>query len=130
MGKGQVLIQRVSELFEDNNGLRQAVVAALVELHLNAKETVEVAANLPSSVNRTFLCPRDYLTLFQNFVACLKNRREEIEDQQLHVKAGLQKLHQTQENVAELKRRMVTRRLFSRRKKQESYLNMPFVSRW
>lgn len=97
-------MQRVAELFADNNGLRQAVVAALVELHLIAKDTADQAANQPSCINRTFLCPRDYLTLIQNFVACLNNRRGEIEDQQLHVNAGLQKLQQTQENVAELKK--------------------------
>ena len=66
-------MQRVAGLFEENNGLRQAVVAALVELHLIAKETADQAANMPSCINRTFLCPRDYLTLLHNFVACVPN---------------------------------------------------------
>ena len=34
---------------------------------------------------------------------CVNNQREQIEDEQLHVNAGLSKLRQTQENVAELK---------------------------
>jgi dynein heavy chain 1, cytosolic len=89
IGKDQVLIQRVAELFEDNNGLRQAVVAALVELHFIAKETADEATNQSISINRTFLCPRDYLTLIQNFVACLNDRRGEVEDQQLYVNEGL-----------------------------------------
>ena len=33
----------------------------------------------------------------------MNNQREQIEDEQLHVNAGLSKLRQTQENVAELK---------------------------
>jgi dynein heavy chain 1 len=41
--------------------------------------------------------------LIHNFVTCVNNQREQIEDEQLHVNAGLAKLHQTQENVAELK---------------------------
>jgi hypothetical protein len=48
--EGHVLTLRVSEHFEDNsNGLRQAVVAALVELHLSTMQTAEIAANQPSS---------------------------------------------------------------------------------
>eukprot|EP00980_Cylindrotheca_fusiformis_P017634 scaffold5529_cov117-Cylindrotheca_fusiformis.AAC.11 len=105
IGEGEALMQRVSEVFEGSieGGLRQAVVAALVDLHVVAKETAEAAAAEPSSITRTFLSPRDYLTLIQNFVACLNKRREQVEDEQLHVNAGLEKLRQTQENVAELK---------------------------
>jgi len=104
LGEGAPLMERVAEVFDGNGGLRQAVVAALVDLHLIAKETADEAAAQPSSVSRTFLSPRDYLTLIQNFVSCLNKRRAEIEDEQLHVNAGLQKLVQTQENVAELKK--------------------------
>ena len=106
IGDGEVLMERVAEAFEGSNqgGLRQAVVAALVDLHLLAKETAKDAAAEPSSVSRTFLSPRDYLTLIQNFVSSLNKRRAEVEDEQLHVNAGLEKLRQTQENVADLKR--------------------------
>jgi dynein heavy chain 1 len=105
IGEGEELMKRVGEVFEgaSEGGLRQAVVAALVDLHLIAKETAEAAAAEPSSITRTFLSPRDYLTLIQNFVTCLNKRREQVEDEQLHVNAGLEKLRQTQENVAELK---------------------------
>lgn len=103
LGDGEALMRHVSEVFEGNGGLRQAVVAALVELHSIAKETAGGSASLPSSISRTYLSPRDYLTLIQNFVTCLNKRRAEIEDEQLHVNAGLQKLQQTQENVGELK---------------------------
>ena len=39
---------------------------------------------------------------------CVNNQREQIEDEQLHVNAGLSKLRQTQENVAELKTSFVS----------------------
>jgi dynein heavy chain 1 len=55
------------------------------------------------SSGRTFLSPRDYLALINNFVACVNEQRGKVEDDQLHVNAGLSKLQQTQENVAELK---------------------------
>jgi dynein heavy chain 1 len=101
--EGEALMKRVEDIFEGQGGLRQAVVAALVDLHLIAKETAEDFASQPSSTNRTFLSPRDYLTLIQNFVSCLNKRRSEIEDEQLHVNAGLSKLEQTHQNVEELK---------------------------
>ncbi|KAL3939676.1 MAG: hypothetical protein SGBAC_005637 [Bacillariaceae sp.] len=105
IGEGESLMERVAEVFEGANegGLRQAVVAALVDIHMITKTTAEAAAAEPSSISRTYLSPRDYLTLIQNFVTCLNKRREEVEDEQLHVNAGLEKLRQTQENVAELK---------------------------
>ena len=105
IGEGEALMERVAAAFDGNSGgLRQAVVAALVEFHNIAKVTAEGAAGEASSITRTFLSPRDYLTLIQNFMRCLDSRREEVEDQQLHTNAGLDKLRQTQENVAELKR--------------------------
>lgn len=104
IGEGEALMERVSAAFDGHTGgLRQAVVAALVELHNITKETAQHAAGEASSITRTFLSPRDYLTLIQNFMRCLGTRREEVEDQQLHTNAGLDKLRQTQENVAELK---------------------------
>lgn len=103
IGDGEDLMKLVAHAFDGNSGLRQAVVAAMVSLHRIAMVTADEAALEPSSIARTFLSPRDYLALIQNFVSCINDRREEVEDEQLHVNAGLDKLRQTQENVAELK---------------------------
>ena len=118
IGAGEMLMERVSSAFENANmgGLRQAVVAALVDLHQIAKATAEEVAAEVSSISRTFLSPRDYLTLIQNFVSSLNTRREEVEDQQLHVNAGLEKLRQTQENVAELKQSLGAKTVVLREK--------------
>ena len=106
IGEGEVLMERVADVFDGANkgGLRQAVVAALVDLHRITKETADEVGSAASSSTRTFMSPRDYLTLIQNFVTCLNNRRETVEDEQLHINAGLEKLRQTQDNVAELKK--------------------------
>jgi dynein heavy chain 1 len=105
IGAGEQLMKEVQGAFEGSNlgGLRHAVVAALVYLHTIAKETADLSAAEATSVTRTFLSPRDYLALIQNFVSCVNERREKVEDEQLHVNAGLEKLRQTQQNVAELK---------------------------
>jgi dynein heavy chain 1, cytosolic len=118
IGDGAMLMQRVSSVFEgaSGGGLRQAVVAALVDLHQIAKSTADEVAAEASSISRTFLSPRDYLTLIQNFVSCFNKRREEVEDQQLHVNAGLEKLRQTQENVADLKKSLGAKTVVLREK--------------
>jgi dynein heavy chain 1, cytosolic len=105
IGLGEDIMKQVNDAFEGlpDHGLRQAVVAALVSLHKIAKSTADKSASDTSSITRTFLSPRDYLALIQNFVNCLNARRESVEDEQLHVNAGLDKLRQTQENVADLK---------------------------
>mmetsp|Transcript_28347 Transcript_28347/g.57801 ORF Transcript_28347/g.57801 Transcript_28347/m.57801 type:complete len:2891 (+) Transcript_28347:3-8675(+) len=105
IGAGEALMTKVEGVFEGvaKGSFHQAVVAALVQLHNITKEVSEAAAISASSSSRTFLSPRDYLALIHNFVTCVTNLREQIEDEQLHVNAGLSKLRQTQENVAEMK---------------------------
>lgn len=105
IGEGEDIMTRVGDAFEGvaKGGFHQAVVAALVQLHTITKEVSEGAASSASSSSRTYLSPRDYLALISNFVTCVNNQREQVEDEQLHVNAGLSKLRQTQENVAELK---------------------------
>ena len=104
-GQGEMLMEQVAGAFEGvaTGGLRQAVVAALVEMHNIVKQMADEEAHAASSVSRTFLSPRDYLAFISNFLDCVNHRREEVEDEELHVNAGLNKLTQTQENVAELR---------------------------
>lgn len=105
IGEGEELMKKVQGAFDGASlgGLRQAVVAVLVSIHQIAKATAEDIAKEASSITRTFLSPRDYLALIQKFVSCLNGQREKVEDEQLHVNAGLDKLRQTQQTVAELK---------------------------
>ena len=68
IGEGEDLMARVEDAFEGvaKGGFRQAVVAALVQLHSITKNMSEEAS--ASSTGRTFLSPRDYLALIHNFV--------------------------------------------------------------
>ncbi len=105
IGNGETIMNIVAEAFQGTSagGLRQAVVAALVHMHDVTKAMAEQLAASSSSTCRTYLSPRDYLVLIQNFVSCMNKQRDKIEDEQLHVNAGLAKLQETQENVSELK---------------------------
>jgi len=105
IGDGELLMEQVSAAFDGRNtgGFRQAVVASLVNIHNISKDMANECAQSSSGGCRTYLSPRDYLALISNFVSNLNKLREKVEDEQLHVNAGLLKLQQTQENVAELK---------------------------
>jgi dynein heavy chain 1 len=105
IGEGEAIMDEVDSVFEGaaSGGLRHAVVAALVDIHKISKEVAEQCADVSKTGTRTFMSPRDYLALIHKFVSCMRKKREEVEDEQLHVNAGLTKLKQTQENVAELK---------------------------
>eukprot|EP00586_Coscinodiscus_wailesii_P014222 CAMPEP_0172510176 /NCGR_PEP_ID=MMETSP1066-20121228/226876_1 /TAXON_ID=671091 /ORGANISM="Coscinodiscus wailesii, Strain CCMP2513" /LENGTH=4214 /DNA_ID=CAMNT_0013289037 /DNA_START=123 /DNA_END=12767 /DNA_ORIENTATION=+ len=104
VGEGEDLMEMVAPAFEGQamtHTLRQAVVAALVDMHNTTKQVAEDVAK--HNLCRTYLSPRDYLALIQNFVTSVNQQRVEVEEEQLHVNAGLSKLRQTQDNVAELK---------------------------
>jgi dynein heavy chain 1 len=119
IGAGEDIMLRVEEAFGGltKGGFHQAVVAALVQLHTITKSVSDDAAALSSTnMGRTFLSPRDYLALIHNFVTCVNNQREKIEDEQLHVNAGLSKLKQTQDNVAELKTGLASKTIELREK--------------
>lgn len=106
IGEGQELMDAVKDVFDDpgRGGFRHAVIAALVAIHECAKDTSEENAMLASSNTRTYLSPRDYLALIHNFVSTVRTRRDHVEQQQLHVNAGLEKLRQTKDNVEDLKK--------------------------
>ena len=76
-------MEQVGAAFEGvaTGGLRQALVAALVEIHNTVKVMADEVANAANSISRTFLSPRDYLALIKNFVDSLNRRREEVEDE-------------------------------------------------
>lgn len=111
IGAGEELMAKVAGAFEgvSAGGFHQAVVAALVELHTITKEVSEQVAASASSASRTYMSPRDYLALINNFVTCLNHQRGQVEEEQLRVNAGLNKLRQTQENVIELKSGLATK---------------------
>ena len=74
-------MEQVAGAFEGvaSGGLRQAIVAALVEFHSVVKTMANDVAHAASSISRTYLSPRDYLALIGNFVDCVNRRREEME---------------------------------------------------
>ncbi len=51
-----------------------------------------------------YVTPRHYLDFINHFVTLMSEKREELEEQQLHLNVGLAKLKETQEQVTELQK--------------------------
>jgi dynein heavy chain 1 len=81
---------------------REAVVAALVYIHSTINEANMLLHRQSGRSN--YVTPRHYLDFISHLVHLVGEKREELEEQQLHVNVGLQKLLDTQQQVADLQR--------------------------
>lgn len=63
---------------------------------------------------------RDFLDLINKFVSTENEKRSSLEDQQTHIRTGLLKLSETQEQVTELNKEMVAKSEVLRRKDAEA----------
>eukprot|EP01032_Pedospumella_encystans_P010301 gene10301-12053_t len=98
--------------------LSEAVVASLICVHNSVKT---VAAKLRKATGRQhYLSPRDFLDLINKFVATESEKRNSLEDQQTHIRTGLLKLSETQEQVTELNKEMVAKSAILRTKDAEA----------
>ncbi|RYH29526.1 AAA family ATPase, partial [archaeon] len=103
----QTLMEVVEVVQADDISLREAVVAALVNIHNTAKS---IATNVGKNNGRMhYISPRDFLDLINKFIKTECEMKDALEDQQTHVRAGLQKLLETQDQVAELNKELVAK---------------------
>ncbi|GMH89230.1 hypothetical protein TrVE_jg3152 [Triparma verrucosa] len=101
-------LEVAAEVFKDEmeaeggkGSLRQAVVASMVNIHERTKTICE--ENNKIALCKNYVSPRDYLDLISNFVSICNEKRGGLQEQQLHVTRGLEKLRETQTQVAKLK---------------------------
>ena len=104
---GEVLATVVDALEASTLTLSEAVVAALVCMH---RAAIALAARLGRATGRPhYLSPRDYLDLIKKFVDVEAEKRGTLEEQQTHIRTGLQKLLETQDRVADLRGEMASK---------------------
>ena len=88
------------ESHEREEQLRCSVVNALMFVHGAVRKICERRVKQHDQL--LFVTPRHYIDFIQQFVRVFSEKRSEIEDQQLHLNVGLQKMTETQEAVQEL----------------------------
>lgn len=67
-----------------------------------------------------FVCFSDYLDVINKFVTLEREKRDHLEDQQTHIRTGLDKLFETQDQVATLRHEMVEKEAVLRSKDVEA----------
>jgi hypothetical protein len=97
---------------------RDAVIASLVHIHMSVKAMCEKANQKKltaragggrggtSAMGGGSLSPRDFLDLITHYVTVTQEKRAQLEEQQLHLNIGLEKLKTTELQVAELRIRL------------------------
>ncbi len=79
---------------------RSAVVSSMVFVHNSIDDANKRLAKRTGRVN--YLTPRHYLDFIKHFVTLLGEKRNDLEESQLHLNVGLQKLKETEEQVSTL----------------------------
>jgi dynein heavy chain 1 len=101
--EGSELLITVQSLMDAEGGrasLHHAVIAALVAMHSGVRRASERMAR--RSARRHYVSPRDFMDLIRNFVSVVGEKRAQLEEQQLHINIGLEKLDATQSSVQAL----------------------------
>ena len=88
-------------------GMRDSVTAAILFIHqgvtqFDAEKTGE---------NRCYCSPRDYIDFINQYVTLFQQKREELEDQRHHLHVGLEKLHETEEQVRILREQIAQKKV-------------------
>eukprot|EP01116_Phalansterium_solitarium_P005286 TRINITY_DN1679_c0_g1_i1.p1 TRINITY_DN1679_c0_g1~~TRINITY_DN1679_c0_g1_i1.p1 ORF type:complete len:4594 (-),score=1709.56 TRINITY_DN1679_c0_g1_i1:318-14099(-) len=79
---------------------REGVYASMVYVHRTIGEANKRL--LKKQGRQNYVTPRHYLDFIKHFVSLLSKKREELEDEQLHLNIGLQKLRDTEEQVKDM----------------------------
>ena len=104
-GASEILAMVIGVLDATTVSLKEAVVAALVSTHQSVQA---LGIKLAKTTGRPhYLSPRDYLDSIKKFVDIENEKRTSLEEQQTHIRTGLQKLLETQDQVGDLRAEMV-----------------------
>lgn len=85
---------------EDPDLRHEAIVNSIVNIHNSVVATNTKLSKAAKKYN--FITPRDLLDFIKHFVNLYTEKKSELEEQQLHLNIGLEKLRQTEEDVKKL----------------------------
>ncbi len=84
----------------DVPGHRDAVISTLVFVHESVGDANKRLLKMQGRQN--YVTPRHYLDFINHFVKLINEKRDELEEQQLHLNIGLQKLRETEQQVKDM----------------------------
>ncbi|GLD93495.1 hypothetical protein PINS_up002087 [Pythium insidiosum] len=98
--------------------IRDGLVATIVQFHHAVLAHMRRLQKRHAKYNH--LSPRDYLEFIRHFVSLYSEKRAQLEDQQLHLNVGVQKLKATHEQVAELQKQLAIKERELKKKDAEA----------
>lgn len=99
-----VLARLVLAHIATGSPFRDGLVASIVQFHHAVLTHMRRLQKRHLKYNH--ISPRDYLEFIRQFVSLYSEKRAQLEDQQLHLNVGVQKLKATHEQVAELQKQL------------------------
>ncbi|XP_059178510.1 cytoplasmic dynein 1 heavy chain 1-like isoform X2 [Physella acuta] len=88
---------------------REAVIDSFVYVHQSLHKANSKVARRSGRVMA--ITPRHYLDFINHFAKLYNEKRSDLEEQQLHLNVGLQKIHETVEQVEELQKSLSIKRI-------------------
>lgn len=104
---------------DEKNQLRHAGLSeAIVAFHESVDDTNVQLRKAAQRYN--FITPRDFLDFINHFLGVMKEKREEVLDQQGHLDGGLKKMRETEEQVAQMQESLSKQALALNAKNKEA----------
>jgi dynein heavy chain 1 len=107
MGNNHIYAAVLEAMESEAPKLHEAMVASLVSMHDIVRTTTTRLGKLTG--RQHYISPRDFLDLILKFVSIEAEKRSNLEDKQTHIRTGLDKLVETQNQVADLRRNLVSK---------------------
>ncbi|KAJ6227585.1 dynein heavy chain [Anaeramoeba flamelloides] len=101
---------------------RQALIAASVWIQSSVEKFSKKLQKSQGRMNH--MTPRHYLDMIIHFNKLYKEKKQELEEQQLHLNIGLKKMQETKDRVAELRTELQEKERQLKEKQEESKIKL------
>lgn len=85
------------------------IVDSITSYHITIKQLNEKLSKSAKKFN--YITPRDFLDFINHFIKLQKEKNEELNEQQVHINKGLQKIIETENTVNELKQSLAVKKV-------------------
>ena len=96
----------------------KSLVDSITSYHIIIKELNEKLAKNAKKFN--YITPRDFLDFIRHFTKLQKEKSEELNEQQLHINKGLNKIVETEQTVSEMKESLAIKSVELKKKQKET----------
>ena len=93
----------------DNEEMHGLIVDSITSYHMTIKDLNNKLMKNAKKFN--YITPRDFLDFIKHFINLQKEKNEELNEQQVHINKGLQKIIETEQTVNEMKQSLAVKKV-------------------